>query len=108
MTASKRGAGAKGTGASRASKAFTFRGVKLPAVAKLPDTLIFDLNDIQLRFESDQGGQALLTIQRMLEELLGRDELQKVRPTIKGPEDSWQFDLLKAILAPHGVELGEA
>ena len=107
MTASKRGAGPK-AGASRASKTFKFRGVALETPKKLPDSISFDLGDIQLRAQEDDSAGALAAMQGLLEDIIGREELRKVRPAIKGLADPWQKDLLEAVLALEGLGLGEA
>lgn len=76
--------------------------------AKVPDTIGFDLGDIQLRAEQGDEVSALAGVQGLLEEMLGREELRKVRPTVKGIGDPWQKDLLEKVLGLDGLDLGEA
>lgn len=116
-TAAKSAASRKGSGA-RAAKAaqtngkpqtsFTFRGVEMP-IPEIPDSIAFDLADIQIRGEEEDGQGALIAVHRLLESIFGRDELRKVRPTIKGVEDAWQNELLsQALDAAKELDAGEA
>lgn len=101
--------------AARAEKAkkkqpvkFEFRGVELIGPAELPGTIGFDLGDIQVRALEESGAGTIGVLQRLIEGILGRAELLKVRATIKGLGDPWQEDLLSAILEAYGAEAGEA
>lgn len=89
-------------------KKFTFRGLKLEGPSELPGTLDFDLGDLQLQAESGEESDALVGMQRLLQSILGREQLLEIRKEIKGLDDPWQRDLLQATLAAYGTESGEA
>lgn len=103
----KRAAGRK-AGGSRAAKTFQFRGATLKRPTKLPDTIGFDIAQVQLRARQGETDEAVTTIHQILEEVLGSEELQKVRPTIKGLLDPWQRELLEKVISLDGLSLGEA
>lgn len=98
VSTTKRAPARKTGGGSSASKTFSFRGIKLPAPTKVPDTLAFDLGDIQLRAEEGDMSVVLGRIQGILEEMLGREELVKVRGVVKGLDDPWQKELLEKVI----------
>lgn len=91
---------------SRAGKKFTFRGVTLKGPKELPGTLDFDLGDISVRADEGNDQEALAGMHRLLESLLGREQLLAVREKIKGAEDPWQEELLGAALKAYGSEGG--
>lgn len=115
MTASKapsaNGAGgaarSEGKGKKKAIRKINFRGVKLEGPPDLPGTLDFDLGDISVRAEEGHDQEALTGMHRLLESLLGRDQLLKIRQKIKGPEDPWQEELLGDTLKAYGTNSGK-
>lgn len=105
----KRAATRKGGGSSSSNgaKTFKFRGVALTLPKEIPGTLGFDIGDIQLRAEEGDVDYVIAHTQRLLEDLITRDELIKVRPTVKGVDDAWQTDLLTTVLKAVG-DAGES
>lgn len=73
----------------------------------MPGTLDFDLGDITIRAEAGNDQEALAGMHRLLESLLGREQMLSVRAKIKGPEDPWQEKLLEALFRAYGVDSGK-
>lgn len=106
-TTSKRAGSSKSGAGSRASKTFTFRGVKLTKPKEIPDTFGFDYGEVQMLAQAEDAA-VVGAMQGLLASILGEEELRKVRSVVKGLGDPWQADLLKAIVELDGLDWGEA
>lgn len=107
--ASRKGAAARAEKAKGKKQVeFEFRGQKLSGPADLPGTFDFDLGDLQIRAEAGEDTAWLIGVHRLVESVIGRDQMLKVRTTIKNPSDPWQRDLLEALLGAYGSNAGEA
>lgn len=107
-TTSKKGAAANKAAAARAEKKpaprkLTWKGLKLELPPELPDTLLFDIT------EMEAAGDSGLAAFRMLRSLLGQDQFLQVRNALdrKEIEPLDIADLFEAVLAKYGLTSGE-
>lgn len=114
MAASRsRAASAKSAGAARAErsgkpKSLTFRRQKLEIPAELPPAFAYDFGQAQMYADKGDEERVLSILHRLLSDVFGEQMDGVIRGLIRGIDDPWETELIRAVLSAYGMESGKS
>ncbi len=81
MSSTRNAASRPRSGRGAAARSVTFHGLKVPVPTKIPGTLAFDLAALE-ETEGDDNKSGFAELVKMLETLLGHEQVEKVKAQV--------------------------